>query len=163
MLDMIALAFQTGTTRSVTFMFGNAVSNQNFSFLSGVKGRHHELSHHQRDPEMLRQYQLIGRWHVEQYACLLRKLSEIREGDSNVLRKSMILFGAGLRDGDRHDPHNLPIVLAGRAGGRLDTGKHLLFSPDTPLSNLYLCMLEAFGAPVDRFADSSGKLPGVLA
>ena len=75
---------------------------------------------------------------------------------------SMILFGSGLRDGNKHSPHNLPLVLGGRAGGRINTGQHLVYDKDTPLSNLYCCMLDAFGAPVDRFADSTGKLKGIL-
>ncbi|MBX5496383.1 MAG: DUF1552 domain-containing protein [Bryobacteraceae bacterium] len=163
MLDMIALAFRTDTTRITTFMFGNAVSNQNFSFLEGVSGGHHSLSHHENDPDKLRQYQLINRWHVEQYAYLLGKLREAKEGEGSVLDNSMILFGAGLRDGNKHDPHNLPILLAGRGGGRIDTGKHLVYTPDTPLANLYVSMLDAFGTPVERFADSTGPLRGVLA
>jgi len=161
MMDIIALAFQSDSTRVATFMFNNEVSNQNFSFLDGVKDGHHSLSHHQKDPEKLRQYQIINRWHVEQYAYLLRRLRYMREGDSNVLDQSMILFGSGIRDGDRHDPHNLPLLLAGRAGGRLDTGQHLSFSPDTPLANLYVSMLDAFGSPVERFADSTGPLAGI--
>src|SRR5262249_1938549 len=72
MLDLTALAFQTDTTRVCTFMFGNSVSNQNFSFVDGVKGSHHSLSHHADKPDNLRQYQLVARWHVEQYAYLLR-------------------------------------------------------------------------------------------
>jgi hypothetical protein len=163
MLDMVALAFQTDTTRVATFMFGNEVSNQNFSFLAGVSGGHHSLSHHEKDPDKLRQYQLINRWHIQQYAYLLRRLRAMKEADSNVLENSMVLFGSGLRDGNKHDPHNLPVVLGGRAGGRIATGQHLSYSPDTPLSNLYVSMLDAFGAPVERFADSTGRLPGVLA
>jgi hypothetical protein len=163
MLDMLALAFQSDTTRVVTFMFGNAVSGRNFSFLDGVKGGHHDISHHQKDPEKLRMYQRINHWHVEQYAYLLRKLRSMPEGDGNVLDNSMILFGAGLRDGDAHSPHNLPIVLGGRGGGRIATGQHLVYDRDTALSNLYLSMLDAFGAPLDHFADSTGALPGVLA
>lgn len=162
MLDMMALAFQTDSTRIATFMFGNAVSNQNFSFVDGVKGGHHSISHHMDDPEQLRQYQLIGQWHVAQYAYLLNKLASMPEGDSNVLHNSMILFGAGFRDGNKHDPHNLPLVLAGRGGGRLNTGQHLIYSPDSPLSNLYVSMLDAFGTPVERFADSTGPARGVL-
>ena len=113
--------------------------------------------------DKLRQYQLIGRWHVDQYAYLLRKLRDMKEGDGTVLDNSMILFGAGLRDGDSHNPHNLPIVVGGRGGGRLAAGRHLVYAKDTPLSNLYVSMLDAFGTPVDRFADSTGRLPGVLA
>ena len=163
MLDMIALAFQTDTTRICTFMYGNAVSNENFSFVDGVKGGHHSISHHQNDADKLRQYQLINRWHIEQYAYLLRRLRDMREGDASVLDHSMILFGAGLRDGNKHDPHNLPVVLAGRAGGRIVTGQHLVYGEDTPLANLWVSMLEAFGTPVERFADSSGRLSELLA
>jgi hypothetical protein len=162
MFDMIALAFQTDTTRISTFMFGNEVSNTSFAFLDGVKGGHHDTSHHQKDPEKLRQYQLINRWHIEQYAYLLRKLRNMKEGESSVLDNSMILFGSGIRDGDAHNPHNAPIVLAGRAGGRISTGQHLVYDKDSPLSDLYVSMLDAFGTPVERFADSTGPLRGVL-
>jgi hypothetical protein len=162
MLDMIAIAFQSDTTRVSTFMFGNAVSNVSFRFLEGVSAGHHDVSHHQKDADKLRQYQLINRWHVEQYAYLLRKLKGMKEGESTVLDNSMVLFASALSDGNSHNMHNLPMVLAGRAGGRIDAGQHLVYSEDTPASNLYFSMLNAFGAPVERFADSTGALPGVL-
>jgi hypothetical protein len=163
MLDMIALALQTDTTRVCTFMFGNSVSNINFSFLDGVRGAHHSLSHHQKEEDNLRQYQLINRWHVEQYARLLGKLKSMPEGEQSVLDNSLVLFGSGLRDGNAHDPHNLPILLAGRCGGRIATGQHLSYPKDTALANLYVSMLDALGTSVDSFADSTGPLPGVLA
>ena len=162
MLDMIATAFQTDTTRVATFMFGNAVSNVSFRFLEGVSAGHHDVSHHQKDADKLRQYQLINRWHVEQYAYLLRRLRNMQEGESNVLDNSMILFGSALSDGDRHYPHNLPLVLAGKGGGRINAGQHLVYAEDTQMANLYVSMLEAFGTPVDRFADSTGPLAGLL-
>ena len=162
MMDMIATAFQTDTTRVCTFMFGNSVSNVSFRFLEGVSAGHHDVSHHQKDPDKLRQYQLINKWHIEQYAYLLRKLDAMKEGDSTVLNNSMILFSSALSDGDRHDPHRLPLVLAGRAGGRIDSGQHLVYSEDSPAANLYVSMLDAFGAPVERFADSTGPLAGLL-
>lgn len=163
MLDMIAVAFQSDTTRVSTFMFANEVSNENFSFVDGVKEGHHSVSHHQKDADKMRQYQLINRWHVQQYGYLLRKLKGMKEGDRTVLDNAMVMFGSGIRDGDKHDPHNLPIVVGGRGGGRLATGQHLVYTKDTPLANLYLSMLDAFGTPVERFADSTGCLPGVLA
>jgi hypothetical protein len=163
MLDMIALAFQTDTTRVCTFMFGNAVSGRNFSFLDGVSGGHHDTSHHQNDEDKLRAYQLINRWHIEQYAYLLRKLREMKERESTVLDNSMVLYGSGLRDGNSHNPHNLPILVGGRAGGQLVSGQHLAYSRDTPLANLYAAMLKAFGCGTKSFADSTGLLPGVLA
>ncbi|MBZ0257985.1 hypothetical protein K8I31_18110, partial [bacterium] len=101
-------------------------------------------------------------WHVEQYAYLLNRLKNIKEGEQTLLENSMILFGSGLSDGDRHDPHNLPIILGGNGGGHINTGYHYVYGKDTPLANLYLSMLDAFGAPVERFADSTGHLPGVL-
>ncbi len=128
-----------------------------------MSGSHHSLSHHEKEADKLRQYQLINRWHMEQYAYLLRKLQSMKEGDSNVLHQSMVLIGGGIRDGNKHDPHNLPLVLGGRGGGRIATGQHLVYSPDSPLANLYVSMLEAFGAPVERFADSTGPAEGVLA
>ncbi len=162
MLDMMALAFQSDTTRVSTFMFGNAVSNVSFRFLEGVSAGHHDVSHHQKDADKLRQYQLINRWHVEQFAYLLNKLAGMKEGASTVLDTSMVLFASALSDGNKHDPHNLPLLLGGGGGGRLDTGRHLGYTEDTPLANLYVSMLDAFGAPVERFADSTGPLPGVL-
>ncbi|MEO8368827.1 MAG: DUF1552 domain-containing protein [Candidatus Solibacter sp.] len=162
MLDMIATAFQSDTTRISTFMFGNAVSNVSFRFLDGVSLGHHDTSHHGKAEDKLRQYQLVNRWHVAQYAYLLRKLQAMKEGEATVLDNSMILFGSALSDGDTHSPRKLPLILGGRGGGRIDSGQHLKYTEDTPLANLYVSMLDAFGAPVERFADSTGPLPGVL-
>ncbi len=162
MLDMIALAFQTDTTRISTFMFGNAVSNVSFRFLPGVSAGHHDVSHHQNDADKLRQYQIISQWHIEQFAYLLQKLDNMKEGEGTVLDNSMVLFASALSDGNKHDPHRLPLVLGGRGGGRIDSGQHLVFSEDSPLANLYVSMLDAFGTPVERFADSTGHLPGLL-
>ena len=163
MLDMIAVAFQSDTTRISTFMFGNAVSGVNFRFLEGVTNTHHEISHHSKDPDKLKQYHLINKWHIDQFAYLMRKLRDMKEGDGTVLDNSMVLFGSALSDGNSHNPHKLPLVLGGRGGGRLATGQHLVYTEDTPAANLYVSMLDAFGTPVDRFADSTGPLPGVLA
>lgn len=163
MMDMIATAFQTDTTRVATFMFGNAVSNVSFRFLEGVSAGHHDVSHHSKEADKLRQYAIISRWHVAQYAYLLQRLSEMKEGDGTVLDNSMVLFASALSDGNSHNPHKLPIVLGGLGGGRIAGGQHLVYTEDTPLANLYVSMLDAFGAPVERFADSTGPLAGVLA
>jgi hypothetical protein len=162
MLDMIVLAFQSDTTRICTFTFGNELDNESFSFLDGVNGSHHEISHHDHIADKLRQYQLINLWHVEQYAYVLRKLRGIGEGERSLLDNSMILFGSGMRDGNIHDSHNLPIVVGGRGGGRIDTGQHLVYPEDSPLSNLFVSMLDAFGTKVERFADSTGPARGIL-
>jgi hypothetical protein len=162
MMDMIATAFQTDTTRVATFMFGNAVSNVSFRFLEGVSAGHHDVSHHQKDPDKLRQYQLINQWHVAQYAYLLQRLADMKEGESTVLDNSMVLFASALSDGNSHNPHKLPLLLGGRGGGRIESGQHFVYGEDSPLANLYVSMLDAFGAPVERFADSTGPLAGLL-
>ena len=159
MLDLLVLAVQTDMTRIATFMFANAVSNRNFSFLAGVRGGHHQISHHENNPVNLEQYKKIGIWHVAQYAYLLEQLKAIKEGEGTLLDNSMIVFGAGMRDGHTHNPVNLPIVLAGRAGGTLAPGRHLVFEKKTPLCNLYRSMLRRMGCPVDSFGDSTGELP----
>ena len=87
----------------------------------------------------------------------------MKEGEQSVLDNSMVLFASALSDGNKHDPHRLPLVLAGRAGGRIASGQHLVYALDSPAANLYVSMLDAFGTPVERFADSTGRLPGVLA
>ena len=161
MLDILLLALQTDSTRIATFMFGNSVSNKNFSFVEGVKGGHHELSHHENDDEKMAQYQRITTWHIEQCAYLIDRMKQVREGEGTLLDHAMVLCGSALRDGNRHDPHDLPTVLAGRAGGTLSPGRHLVYGKDTPLCNLYVSMLDRVGAPVERFADSTGPLPGL--
>lgn len=162
MLDMIALGFQTDTTRIATFMFGNAVSQISFRFLDGVSGAHHDISHHQKNEQKLKEYQIINRWHVEQFVYLLQKLAAMKELEGSVLDNSMILFASALSDGDSHNMHRLPILLGGRGGGRINAGQHLEYSEDTPTANLYLSMLDAFGTPMERFADSTGPLAGLL-
>ena len=159
MLDIMALAFWTDSTRVSTFMFGNAVSGKNFSFLEGVHGGHHEISHHEKKEENLEQYKRINIWHVQQYAYLLEKLRSIKEGEGTLLDNSMIVLGAGMHDGNAHDPHNLPVVLGGRGGGTITTGRHLLCEKNTPLCNLWKSMLTRAGVPTDRLADSTGELP----
>jgi hypothetical protein len=162
MLDMIALAFQSDTTRISTFMFGNAVSNVSFRWLEGVSAGHHDVSHHANDADKLRQYQLINKWYLSQYVYLLKKLQDAKEGESNVLDNSVVIFASALSDGNSHNPHKLPVVVAGKAGGRIATGQNLVYPEDTPLANLWVSVLNAFGTPVERFADSTGPLAGVL-
>jgi hypothetical protein len=161
MMDMIALAFWTDSTRVATFMFGNAVSGRSFAFMGSGFGGHHQTSHHEGHHDKLDQYQAINTWHVGHYAYLLDKLKSIKEGDSNVLDNSMILFGAGMRDGNSHNPRNLPLLLAGRGGGTLATGRHIKYEKNSRLSNLYRSMLTRMGTPVDEFADSTGELAGL--
>ena len=159
MLDLLALAFRTDSTRIGTFMFANDVSGKNFGKLvPGTEGSHHEFSHHQSKSEKYEPYSKINRWHAEQLAYFLDKLRAVKEGERTLLDNSMILFGSSMSDGNRHDPANLPIILAGRAGGKIQTGRHIACEKNTPLCNLYVPMLERMGTPVESFGDSTGTI-----
>jgi hypothetical protein len=159
MLDLIVLSFWTDSTRISSFMFANDVSGKNFSqLIPGATGGHHENSHHQDEPNKLETYTKINRWHNEQLAYLLDKLAAIKEGERTLLDNSMVLFGSSMSDGNRHDPANLPIILAGRAGGKLKSGRHVASPKGTPLCNLYVSMLDYMGTPVEKFGDSTGAL-----
>ncbi len=127
MLDMIVLAFWTDTTRNSTFMFANDVSGRNFSFIDGVRESHHETSHHANQQVKIEQYKKIVRWHVGQFVYLLQRLKAIPEGERTLLDNSMIMCGSSFSDGNSHNPNNLPILLGGKGGGRIQTGHHLAF------------------------------------
>ncbi len=162
MLDLMVLAFQTDSTRIQSFMFANDVSGRNFSFVPGVHDGHHQLSHHENKEEKIKQYTEINRWHAAQYAYLLGKLKATPEGESNLLDNSMILFGSSISDGNRHDPNNLPILVAGKAGGQLQAGQHIASEKNTPLCNLYQTMLGAMGVETEAFGDSNGLIEDML-
>lgn len=157
MLDLVVLAFQADVTRVATFMFGNAVSGLDMSFLEGVKGGHHEISHHENRPEKTVPYQRINRWHVGEFARFVQKMAAIPDGDGSLLDHSLVVFGCAMRDGNAHDPNDLPIVVAGRGGG-LPVGQHLAFPKPTPLCSLWLALLQRMGVEAESFGDSCGPL-----
>jgi hypothetical protein len=161
MLDLIVLAFWTDSTRVASFMFANCVSPRNFSFVDGVKGGHHDTSHHSNKAEKIEQYKRINRWHASQLAYVIEKMKAVKEGDSTLLDNTMLMFGSSMGDGNAHEPRNLPIILAGRAGGALESGRYLASPTDTPLCNVYVSMLQKMGIGVDRFGDSTGPLAGL--
>jgi hypothetical protein len=158
MLELMVLAFRTDSTRVATFMFANDVSGRGFSFLDGVQGGHHELSHHEDKQEKIQQYQRINYWHVEQFAKMLDKMKAIPEGEGTLLDNSMIMFGSSFSDGNRHDPDNLPIVLAGHGGGTIRGGQHLAAQGQVPVCNLYLSMLRRHGIELESFGDSNSEI-----
>jgi len=158
LLDVSVLAFRSDLTRILTFMLANEGSNRSYPFL-GVKGGHHQLSHHGGDEQKIRQIRAINRFHVSQLSYLLHELRQATEGEETLLDRSMIVYGSGIREGNRHDHHDLPIVLAGRGGGSLSPGRHVRYPKDTPACNLFLSLLDAVGVTLPRFGDSTGRLP----
>lgn len=141
-------------------MFANAGDNKNYKSI-GVPEGHHELSHHREDPEKLAKIAKINRFHVEQLSYLLRKMKSIREGERTLLDNSMICYGSGISDGNRHNNENLPILLAGSGSGTIETGRHVRYDLETPMCNLFMSMLDRVGADVPFVGDSTGRLPGL--
>jgi hypothetical protein len=160
MCDMTALAFQADVTRISTFVYSNEGSNRSYRFLD-VPEAHHELSHHGGDPKKHAKLRTINRFHIEQFAYLLGKLKAAREGDGSVLDNTMLVYGSGISDGNRHNHNDLPILLAGRGGGTIRGGRHLRYARNTPLNNLYLSMLDRLDIPVSTLGDSQGRLWGL--
>ncbi len=157
MFDMLLLAFQTDTTRIATLMLAGDGSNRAFPEI-GIRDGHHHLSHHQNNQEMIDKIRLIDRFYVERFARFLDRLASTPEGEASLLDRSLILFGGGISDGNRHNHEDLPILLAGRGGGVVSTGRLIRNRRETPLCNLYLSMLDAAGCPQPSFADSTGPL-----
>lgn len=160
MLDLMVIAFQTDSTRIATMMFANAGSNRNYREINIPDG-HHDLSHHAGDPVKHAKIRDINRFHVSQLSYFLQKLKSIPEGNGSLLDNCMVLYGSGLSDGNRHNNENLPVLLAGRGGGTIDPGRHVAYSTETPLCNLFLSMLDRMGAPAPYIGDSTGKLFGL--
>ena len=155
--DMLVLAFQTDSTRIATFMLAHDGSNRTFPDI-GVGDGHHEISHHQKSADKLEKIGKIDHFYAEQLAYILGRLREIREGNGrSLLDNSMLVYASGLSDGNRHRHDDLPVVLAGSGGGQLATGRHLKL-PEQPMTNLFLTMLEAIGAPTPQFGDSTAPL-----
>ncbi|MBK7931405.1 MAG: DUF1552 domain-containing protein [Bryobacterales bacterium] len=161
MLEILLLAFWTDSTRIGTFMFGDAQSSQDYSWLEGVKGNWHGLSHHLNEPAKREQYERIIKWQVEQLAWFLGRVKGLDEGGRTMLDSSMILFGSSLKDGNRHTEENLPLLLAGRGKGAIRPGRRLRAAPKTPFCNLHLALLQKMGVKLDSFGDSTGPLEGL--
>jgi hypothetical protein len=162
MFDMLFLAFQTDSTRVATFMISGDGNNRDFSEI-GVNDGHHNLSHHGRRPDWIQKVAIIDHFYVSQLAYFLEKMAGTTDIDGNsLLHNSQIVYGSGNSDGNSHSHTNLPVILAGHAGGTLQPGRYSRFS-DLPITNLYLSMFDRLGATqrLDRFGDSTGRLGNI--
>jgi Protein of unknown function (DUF1552) len=163
MCDLMVLAFQTDSTRASTFMVTKEATDRNYPWLGFTDG-HHELSHHGGVQEKNRKLREIDRYHIAILGYMIEKMMSVEEaGGTTLLDNSMVLYGSGISDGDRHDHINLPVIVLGKGGGSLRTGQHLKCRPETPMSNLLLAMLKQAGVRTERFGDSTEPLPGLLA
>ena len=157
MFDVMTLSFQTDSTRIASFLVSHDGGNRPYPF-AGVNAGHHSTSHHRNNADSLDKLAKIDRWHATQFGYFLEKLKSVKEGEGNLLDNCMIVYGAGISDPNEHLHDNLPTIVAGRGGGTITTGRHIKMEHETPMTNLYRSMLDRMGAPVERFADSSGKL-----
>ncbi len=156
--DLLAVALQTDMTRVASWMFANEGSDRSYQMIEVAEG-HHSLSHHQGNADKQAKIAKINRYHMEQFAHFLGRLDAVREADgTTLLDNTMIVYGSGLGDGNRHNHDDLPIILAGGASAGLIGGRHLKYDNGTPLMNLYLKMLHAADVQVDAVGDSTGPL-----
>ncbi len=159
--DLMVLAFQADVTRVGTFVFCNEGSNKPYPFI-GVSEGHHDLSHHGRDKKKLEKIRDINKFHIGILGYFLTKLKSVKEGDGTLLDHCMIAYGSGNSDGDAHNHDNLPILLAGKAGNTIKTGRHLKYAKETPVNNLWLALLQRMEVKIEALGDSSGTLPGLM-
>jgi len=155
--DLLVLAFQSDATRIATFMFSGAAGNQTYPMI-GVSEGHHELSHHGNVEDKVAKLRRIDRFNVSLFAYILGRLDSIPEGEGTLLDHSALFYGSGLGNGNAHTPFDLPVLLAGRAGGSLPPGAHHRFPLDTSLNRLWLTLAASLGATLESFGDSSEPL-----
>lgn len=164
MTDMMTVAFQADLTRVMTFLVTREGTSRAYREI-GIADGHHPLTHHQNKPDMMEKVAQINTYHVTQFAAWIEKMKSIRDGDGSLLDNSMIVYGAGLSDGNRHTHEDLPTLIAGRGGkhmgGGIKAGRRIVYRKETPMSNLFLTMMDRMGTKVDHFGDATGRLEGL--
>jgi hypothetical protein len=161
MFDMMVVAFQTDSTRVATFLLANEGSNRPFPEI-GIAEGHHSLTHHMNKKDMIDKVAQIDLWYMKHFARFLEKMEQTKDVDgSSLLHNSMIVYGSGNADGNRHTHTNLPLILAGAGGGSLTAGRFAKFD-SVPMSNLLLSLADRMGARgVERLGDSTGRVGSI--
>jgi len=160
MYQLMTLAFRTDSTRVCTFLLAHDGSNRSFNEI-GISGGHHAISHHKRKAENLDKIAKIDHFYLEEYARFLTGLKDLQEGDGNLLDNTMIVYGSGIADGNKHNHNDLPLILAGGGSGSLTPGRYTRAKKGTPMTNLHLAMLERMNVKARRIGDSNGTLSGI--
>ena len=164
MTDMMTVAFQADLTRVMTFLVSREGSSRAYREI-GIADGHHPLTHHQNKPEMMEKVAQINVYQMQQFAAWMEKLKSIREGDGTLLDNAMIVYGAGLSDGNRHTHEDLPTLMVGRGGkganGGIKAGRRIVYRKETPMSNLFLTMMDRMGTKVEHFGDATGRIEGL--
>jgi hypothetical protein len=157
MSDLMVIAFQTDMTRVITYMMAREGSNRSYREI-GVPDGHHSLSHHMLDPVKMDKVAKIDQYHVKSFAYLVGRMQATPDGDGTLLDHTMLLYGSSIRDGNIHDHHDLPLVLAGGKSVNVTGGRHIQYKPETPMTNLLLTMLDKVGVPAETLGDSTGRV-----
>lgn len=157
MYDLMTIAFQADLTRVITMMYSREGGNRTYASI-GVPDAHHGLSHHMNDPAKMAKLQLIDHHHVDMFSYFLGKLQAAQDGDGSLLDHSVVVYGSSLSDSNRHLHYNLPTVLAGGGSGKVRGGRHIRYPEHTPMTNLYLTLLDGAGVREDKVGDSTGRL-----
>ena len=157
MIDLLALAFLTDSTRVATLLLALEQSPRAYPEI-GIPEAHHGLTHHQGDKEKIAKVIEINRFHMKQFAYLIEKFKATPDGEGTLLDHSMVTYGSGLSDGNAHDHANLPMVLAGRGCGTVKPGRFVRHANETPMANLFIAMLDRMGVPVETLGDGNGRL-----
>jgi len=157
MTNMITIAFQADLTRVVTFLVTREGTSRSYREI-GISDGHHPLTHHRNQIELMDKVAKINLYHVQQFASWVEILKNTQEPGGSILDNSMIVYGAGLSDGNSHLHHDLPTMIAGRGGDFIKPGKRIMFRKETPMCNLFLTMMDRMGVPMEQFGDSTGHL-----
>ena len=157
MLDLLILTHQTDLTRVSTFMFGKETSGRAYLDI-GIAESHHGITHHRNNPDSMEKVFRMNLFYLKLFTYYLEKLQSTADGDGSLLDHMVILYGSGLSNPDLHLNENLPLLLVGGGAGKIKGRRHLRYPAGTPLTNLYLTMLDMMGIPVDKLGDSTGKL-----
>ncbi len=160
MTDMLTIALQADLTRVFTFLVTREGTSRAYREI-GIPDGHHPLTHHRNQEPLMEKVTEINTYHVRQFAGWVEKLKSIQEGDSTLFDNSMIVYGAGLSDGNRHNHEDLPTLITGHGGNSIKTGRRIAYRKETPMSNLFLSMMDRMGVPAENFGDSTGRLDGL--
>ena len=154
MFDLQVLALQADLTRVVTMMMGREGSMRTYPEI-GVPDPHHPLTHHRNTPEWIEKVTQVNAFHMGLFATFIGRLQATPDGDATLLDRSTVVYGSGIADGDRHTHEDLPVLLI---GGGFKAGRHVRYAPDTPMTNLYLTLLDRVGVRPESIGDSTGRI-----
>lgn len=160
MTDMMTIALQADLTRVMTFLVTHEGTSRAYREI-GISDGHHPLTHHQGRTELLDKVTQINCYHVLQFAGWIEKLKSTKEGSGSLLDNCMIVYGAGLSDGNRHLHEDLPTMIVGKGAGGIKSGRRIVYRRETPMCNLFLTMMDRMGVRMEHFGDSTGNLVGL--